>query len=869
MEWIRRADLGRKDRQMKRTRPPKIAERILAILSFSKNIGILGDTEEEYRIILSEEGRFRANIWYVRQIILPLPFLILSTVYWSYEMFKNYLKIALRNIRRHKSFSFINIAGLVMGMTVCLFLIQLIRYELSYDGFHQDADRIYRIVDRSSSRTQASLSKALVEMFPEVEQAGRVMFFEGFLHIEDSLIQEQRIYFVDPEIMEIFSFPLEHGYDREALSEPFAVLITRRAASQYFGTNDPVGKIFSFNNRFDFHVKGILKEIPENAHFRFDFVASMSTLKSSIGQDFLMGWGSREFFTYFRLAENADPAALANKFDILKEKYGLERPEYHLQSLKKIHVGGNLQADMAMNTDIKYVTILGVISIFILLMACLNYINLSTAQASKRLKEIGLRKVLGSSRGNIIRQFLGESLLTAILAMVLSLSSFFLLLPVMNQFWNRSLSINIFQDPVATFLLFCVPLVVGYTAGIFPALYFSALSPVMLARGKMKIHGKRRLRNGLIVFQFVITVFLLIGSFIIDDQLQYLKKKSSNAYGEPIVMITLNDQRIRRNHIPFKDALLQHPGIVEATASFNLPFMITTGSWCSWPGQIEDDRFIIRHSCVEHNFVDFYQIDLIEGRNFSEEFSTDEANAVLINATAARLMGGENVIGRTITTSSLLQNATVVGILEDFHFKPLTQRIEPLTLTLLKDKGLFAGVNFLAVKMDPHQIPEILAFIEETWQDFAPEYPLVFNFMNDRIEALYRQETKVGEGIRMLTIIEIFLACLGLFGLSLFTAEQKTKEIGLRKVLGASSHSLVFMLFRELIRWIVFASLIAFPLAWYVMYRWLQNFEYHTEIEWTSFALSTLMVLLVSILTMGYHLVRASRANPIDTLRFE
>ena len=850
--------------------PPKLAEWILCRIYPDKGeFTSVGDFREEYEEVCRSEGSFRAHLWYWKQIVKSIPCFIRNKIHWSLIMIHNYLKVAFRNIKRHKGYSFINIAGLVMGMTVCLFLIQLIRYELSYDGFHQDADQIYRVVDRSSSRTQASLSKALVETFPEVEQAGRVIFFEGFLRIEDELIQNQRIYFADPEIMEIFSFPPEYGYDREALSDPFTVFITRHAAFQYFGTDDPVGKTFSFANRFDFHVKGVLKDIPENAHFRFDFVASMSTLRSIYGQDFLTGWGSREFFTYFRLAENADPGALAVKFDTLEEKYGLERPEYRLQSLKKIHIGGNLQADMAINTDIKYVTILGVISVFILLMACLNYINLSTAQASKRLKEIGLRKVLGSTRGNIIKQFLGEALLTAIVAMGLSISIFFLLLPVMNQFWNRSLSFNIFQDPAAAFLLFCVPLVVGCVAGIFPAFYFSTLSPVMLARGKMKRQGKGRLRSGLIVFQFVITVFLLIGSFIIGDQLQYLKKKSSNAYGEPIVMITLNDQRIRRNHDPFKDALLQHPAIGEATASFNLPFMITTGSWCSWPGQVEEDRFIIRHSCVEHNFIDFYQIGLIEGRNFSKEFSTDETSAVLINETAARLMGGENVIGRTIATSSLFQNATVVGILEDFHFKPLHQRIEPLALTLLKDEGRFAGVHYLAVKIEPNQIQEILDYIGETWKDFAPEFPLAYNFMDDRIEALYRQETKVGEGIRILTVIEIFLACLGLFGLSLFTAEQKTKEIGVRKVLGASSLGLVFMLSRELIRWIAFASLIAFPLAWYVMHRWLQNFEYRTEIGWSSFAVSTLMVLLVSMLTMGYHLVRASRANPVDTLRYE
>ena len=783
-------------------------------------------------------------------------------------MFKNYLKIAFRNFRKHKVYAFINISGLVLGIAASLCLIQLIRYELSYDGFHEDADRIYRIVDRGSSRTQASLADALEEMFPEVEQAGRVMFFQGFIRIDDALIQNQRIYFADPEIMDIFSFPSTHGYDRKSLADPFSVLITQQAAEKYFRAENPVGKIFSFANQLDFHVKGILDDIPENTHFRFDFIAPISNLKTIIGEDFLTGWGSREFFTYFRLAENANASRLSDKFPALKEKYGLERPEYRLQPLKKIHVGGNLQADMGVNTDTKYLTLLGIIVVFLLLMAFLNYINLSTAQASKRLKEIGLRKVIGSKRGDIIRQFMAEALLTAMIAIVLSVFMLHVLFPEINHFWDRTLSFNVFQDSIAALLLLGVPLAVGLIAGFFPAFRLSSFSPSMMAKGKLSKQGKGRLRTGLIVFQFVITIFLLIGSLIVDDQLQYLKKGSSNAYGESIVIMELTDSRIRRNHIPFKNALQSHPAVWEATASFNLPFRITTGSWCSWPGQADNERFVIRHSCVEHNFIDFYKISLVEGRNFSKLLTTDQSNAVLINQTAARLLGGKDVVGRTVS-SSLFQNATVVGILEDFHFKPLHQRVEPLALTMLQDNGRFAGVNYLAVKLDPDRIPEVLAYLDKTWKDFSPEYPLTYDFLDDHIEAMYRQEIKVGNGIRILTIIEIFLACLGLFGLSLFTAEQRTKEIGVRKVLGASTPGLVWMLLRELTRWIGFAAVIAFPLAWYVMRQWLQNFEYHTEIAWPSFAISTLLVLLVSIITLGYHSIRAATANPVESLRYE
>ena len=783
-------------------------------------------------------------------------------------MLNNYFKTGLRNMLRNKMISCINLSGLTLGMTVSLCLIQLIRYELSYDGFHKDAERIYRIVDRSHSRTQASLSNALVETFPEVEQAGRVMFLDGFIRIGDTLVQNQRIYFADPEIMEIFSFPSESGYDREAMSEPFSILITRSTAFKYFGTDDPVGRTFSFVNRYDFHVKGVLEDVPENTHFRFDFIAPISTLKSIFGQNSLTGWGSRDFFTYFRLAEQAKPNVLVDKFCDLKGKYGLERPEYHLQPLKKIHVAGNLQADMSVNTDTTYVSILCVISVFILLMVCLNYINLSTAQASKRLKEIGLRKVIGSKRRDIILQFLCEALLTTLLAMVITVSILYLLLPTMNRFWDRSLTFDIFHDPTVSILLIGIPLTVGFIAGFFPAFYLSAQSPVMVVKGKINTLGKGRIRSGLIVFQFFITVFLLIGLLIVDDQLQYLKKENSSAYGESIVMVEITDSRIRHNHKSFMNKLQQHPAILEATASFNLPFMITTGSWCSWPGQAEEDRFVIRHSCVEHNFIDFYRIGIVKGRNFSKDLSTDKQNAVLINETAARLMWGDDVVGRTVS-SSLFQNATVVGILEDFHFKPLHQRIEPLALTLLRDEGRFAGVNYLAIKINPNQIPDVLSYIEKTWKDFAPEYPMSYDFMDDRIKALYRQEIKVGEGIRMLTMIEIFLSCLGLFGLSLFTAEQRTKEIGVRKVFGASVPGLILMLFRELIRWIGLATLLAFPIAWLVMHRWLQNFEYHTHINWIPFAGATLIVLLVSALSIVYHSVHAAMANPVESLRYE
>ena len=783
-------------------------------------------------------------------------------------MLHHFIKTALRNIRKKKGSALIHIVGLAVAMTVCLFLFQLIRYEKSYDGFYENADRIYRITDRSHSRAQASLAGALPEMFPEVEKAGRVMFFEGFARIRDHLIPDLRLHFADPEIWDIFSMSSLKGRGRESLSEPMSVLITQSASEKYFGETDPIGKTIRFSNRIPFQVAGIIPDIPKNTHFRYEIMASMSSLKSIIGEDFLKGWGSREFFTYLLLKKGTDSSVLSGKFDDLKEKYGLERPEYRLQPLKDIHLSGNLQGEMEVNSDRTYVTVLAAVSFFILLMACLNYINLSTARVSRRLKEIGLRKVVGSGRKDVIFQLLIESLLTASLAMAVSLSAVFLLLPSLRSYWNRPLSFNLWQDPVVAGLVLGIPLVVGFLSGVFPAVSMSSLTPLMMFRGRIDRKGRLRMRGVLIVFQYVITVFLIASFFIVRGQLRFIKTSSSAAYGEPVVMIDLAGGDLRRHHLPFRDKLLSHSGILDASASYNLPYMMTTGSWCAWPGQDEGERFIIRHSCVDRNFIDFYSISLKSGRNFLPGSTSEEKPTVLVNETAARLMGGDDVVGRTVS-SGLFKDAVVIGVMTDFHFKPLHQRIEPLALTLLQSKGRYAGANHLAVKIDPRRVHDVLSFIKETWEEFAPAYPLSYDFLDDRIEALYRQEIKMGEGIGILTGIEIFLAALGLFGLMISTIERKTKDIGIRKVLGASSMRIVMVLSRSIVIWIGAAALIAVPAALFVMNRWLDNFIYHTTIGWFPFLASVLIVIGVSYLTVGYHTLRAALSNPVDSLRRE
>ena len=784
-------------------------------------------------------------------------------------MFVNFIKSSLRNIRKFWKYSLINLLGLILGMIICLCLISLIRYELSYDVFRRDAHRIYRIVDRSSSRTQANLSDALAEMFPEVEQVGRIMYFEGFIRIEDAIFQNQRIYFADPEIMDIFSISDAQGYDEEYFKGPFSLLITRKAAHQYFGTEDPVGKTIVFRNDLEFHVQGIIDTPPENTHFRYDFIASMSSLKSIYGENILSDWDNRNFFTYIKLKENVKEEDLTSKLPGLNEKYNLERPEYHLQLLKKIHVSGNLQADMDVNTDMSYVNILIVILLFIILMVCFNYINLATAQSLKREKEIGLRKVLGSSPKEIRRFFITESLLISYVSMMLSVILFYIFLPGIRRFWDRPLSFNIYKDAISAAILFGLPLLIGLFSGFIPALRFSRFSSLHLGGKNVTISGKAKLRSGLIVLQFVITNILLITTLTIDAQLKYLTKESSKVYGEQVVFIDLNDPDLRLNYLPFTNALKEDPRILELTASFNLPYSITSGSWCTWPGQEEDERFIIRQSRVEKNFVDFYQINIVDGRNFSLDFITDKENAVLINETAARLMGGKDIIGRRISTSTLFKDAEVIGIMEDFHFKPMHQEIEPLVLTLIKETGQFAGVRHVAIKIEPGHTWEVLSFISKCWNTFSPDYPLQYGFLNDRIEVLYQQEIKIGEGIRVLTLIQIIIACSGLYGLSLFSAEQKTRDIGIRKVHGASVYDIFSRHVHELIKWVLIAILFAIPISYFTMNWWLRGFAYHINLSIKPFLLGSVVTIIIALFGMSYQAIKAAISNPVDSLRYE
>jgi putative ABC transport system permease protein len=853
---------------------PKTANFILKLFikeePFSERTG---DLQEIFPSQVKECGLTRARLWYTFQILFILFSFFKTQTEWGVIMFKNYLKVALRNFRRQKVFSSINVVGLSVGMTVSILIFLLIRYERSYDTFHQNTDTIYRVADDDYSTTAANLAQALKQEFPEIKHAARVVKLGGFLQNERGYFNETEIQCVDPEFFNIFSYPLATGNLPEPLEQPFQVLITQELAAKLFGNNDPVDQTVNYNNRFDFIVKGVLQNIPENTHMKFDMLASMLTYRALLGPDyehFLNRWGSHDFWTYIQLQDNVNTAQLEDKFPQFETKYkDLEKMDIFLQPVRSIHTSGNLRYEMETNTEVRNLYFLSTIALLILLIACFNFMNLATAQVTKRSKEVGLRKVVGSSRFQLIKQFFGESMVFSLVAMGFSLLIVKISLTAFNSFIQRNLELDVFNDIGILAIFLGIAFFTGLISGCYPAFFLSSFEPMRILKGG-KFGSKKSLtfRNVLVVFQFSITIFLIFTSLVVFNQLNFLKDKSFGNIEDPIVNILLSDNHLRSNPALLENELRKNPQILDLTSSYNLPILIPTGNNVTWDGQTEEERFIIRQTNVDYNFIDFYGIEIAKGRSFNRENTSDKSQSVLINETAARRIGWEDPIGKRINYG-VNEGMVVIGVMKDFNFKPLYDEIEPLVISLLQDSGYFGGVNYISAKISADHIPQTLEFFEKTWENLSSKYPLSYSFLDERIEARYQTEQKMGSSITYMAIIAVFLACMGIFGLSLFTVEEKTKEIGIRKILGATAVNIVFILSKEFVRWVVISALLTFPLAWFVMNKWLQNFAYRTNIGFDAFAYALALSLLVAFLAVSFQSIRAALGNPVNALRHE
>lgn len=878
---------------MKQTfhKPPMLASLLFRnILPESDTIFLRGDFDEIFNDLVAEKGRLWAKGWYWSQLIVSVPEILITIVYWRIAMIHNYLKIALRNLLRYKFYSMINVIGLAVGIACCLLILLYIQHELSYDRYHEKADRIYRLAvslnfggtEGEIATVGAPAAAALVNDYPEVLDATRFQSTGNwYIRYGETTFKETRLVYADANVFDVFTIPLLQGDPKTALAEPNTIVISETMADKYFGTDDPLGKTLNLDATTDYEVTGVFREIPSNTHFHYDFFASLATIEERLPPI----WLSMNWNTYLVLREGADPTALEAKFPEMAKKYcGPEferfvsasweevmesggRLDFYLQPVTKIHLHSDLLGELEPNSDIKYVYIFSVIAFFILVIACINFMNLSTARSANRAREVGIRKVVGSLRSQLVRQFLAESVVLSVIALFIALLLVGLALSRFNDLAGKELSIRSLTDPVILFAFFLMIVFIGLIAGSYPAFFLSSFKPVAVLREKLGSGMRGRwMRRALVVFQFTMSIVLIIGTIVVFKQLKYVQNSKLGFDKEQVFI--LHDAFILRSQVEsFKNEVLQNPEIVSATVTGYLPVTSDRSLNAVIPEGKQEETTPIQTWWVDFDYVKTLGLEIVEGRDFSRTFSTD-SSAVIINEAAVIHFGWDEPLGKTIGSfvavdEPVVANYTVIGVVRDFHYETLRNQIGPLAMFIDRSTGL------ISFRLKTENLSEIIRFIEDKWNAFLPGQPLEYSFLDDRFDEMYRAEQRIGRIFGIFAALAIFVGCLGLFGLAAFTAEQRTKEIGIRKVLGASISGIVLLMSKEFFTWVVVANIVAWPIAWVVMRRWLQDFAYRTSITVWTFALSAILALVVAMLTVSYQAIKAARTNPVDSLKYE
>ena len=785
-------------------------------------------------------------------------------------MLRNYFKVAVRNMLRHRGYSIINITGLAIGMACCVLIVLWVQDELSFDRFHENAGDIYRVIqdinfaDHSTTWaiTQGPLGPALRDDFPEIENMVRLAR-RGMRLTYQEISFDERLVLADGSIFDVFTFPLLRGDPKTALSDPLSLVLTEDMALKYFGEEDPIGKTLKVDNRFDFKVTGVLKEVPRNSHIRFDFLIPFvfgRVLNYTVDR-----WGNSQFTTYVQLQEGIPAEAVIRKISrYLDNKPTIEKDAaLNLQPLTRIHLHSRYEFDFA-SGDITYVTVFSLVAFFVLLIACINFMNLTTARSANRAREVGMRKVAGAHRSNLVRQFFGESMVLVAISFLLALILVRLGLPAFNNLAAKELTFGLSSGAWLGGALLGMAFLTGLIAGSYPALFLSGFQPVRVLRGSVAAGARSSLfRKSLVVFQFSLTILLLICTLVVYYQLDYMRNKKLGYDKEHLVYLGMRG-KMRGQFDSVKEQLLKHPDILGVTASANVPtygYSFSNSLW-RWEGQDPDAEILMRAGFVDVDFFETLGIPLVAGRGFSREFSTDEGGAVVVNEEAARIMGMEDPVGRSLHLGDTTY--TIVGLAKDYHFRSLRQKIDPLILIYSPRSS-----RTLFVRLRGEDIPRSLAHIEKVWGTFAPGFDYSYRFMDEALDLLYRAERRTGTIFRVFTLLAILISCLGLFGLASYLAERRTKEIGIRKVLGATVSQIVLILSRDFTKWVVVANVAAWPVAYYVMYRWLQGFAYRIPLPWWVFLLSGLLAILIALVTVSYQSIRAAVADPGQALKYE
>lgn len=793
-------------------------------------------------------------------------------------MLSNYIKISVRTFWKNKLFSGLNIVGLGVGMTAVWLMVLYVIDEWSYDRFHTNADRIVRVVQHAQwsgnmlklAPTSAPFAPALKADYPDVEKAVRIQpEGGGLLTFNNKKIEVNNIFFTDPTVFDVFSFPFLYGDPGTALSKPQSIVLTKSLAENLFGdAGKAVGKVIEFSNHFPNTVTGVIEDIPTNSHLQFSALRSFPAAYTS-------GWQNAELYTYLLLTEGSDYKTLEAKLPgffqkYLKKEMGDVAYRIELQPLTSIHLHSHLDYEISPNGNARTVSIFAAVAALILLIAGINYVNLYTARSLKRTREVGVRKAIGSYRQQLIGQFLTESMLMTLLAGLASAGLVVLALPYFNQMADKALTLGSVPNTLLIVALFSLS--IGALSGLYPALVLSGFRPVTALRGQLgNQSGGNMFRQSLVVFQFVATVALIACSGIVYRQMSFVMHKDLGFNKEQVLTFHIDSEVVRQRVEALKEALVRSPLIKSASAASN-PIgnnnIGGTGLFFEQNGAFSGSTQMVQKFLVDADYLNTLEIKLVNGRNFSESFNSDVSDAVLVNETLARQLGGQ-VVGKRvryfIDQESHTAEAHVVGVVKDFHTYSLQHKIEPLVLQMPAP----ADKDNLYVRIQPASVTEALAYIQSVYHTFDPVSTLDFHFLDENFSKQYRAEQKQGDILLTFTILAVLIACLGLFGLTAFAAEQRTKEIGVRKVLGASVTSIVTLLSRDFLRLVLIAIVIAIPIAWYAMNQWLADFAYKLTITWWIFALSGLLTIVIALLTVGFQSIKAALMNPVKSLRSE
>ena len=803
-------------------------------------------------------------------------------------MFRNYLTIALRHMGRQKAYSAINLIGLAIGIAACILILLYVQYELSFDKYIKDHDRIFR-VSRSWLNADGKVNLHLGHLAPpfsplfkldyedRIEQSIQLLNYDPLIKTDDKHFIEESFFFADPEYLEVFSWTMILGDPKTALQEPYSVVLTKSLAKKYFNDQNPIGKTMNLNGIADLKVTGVIEDIPRNSHLHPTMFAPMVLVEQFYGgrEQFMEAWGSNNFSTYIKLKKGEDPIEFEKSLAGFIDKHldagdngkASDFNKLQLMNITDIHLHSHLDSEIEENGDIAYIYLFTIIAGFILVIACINYINLATARSAKRAREVGIRKVMGAYRGRLIRQFLAESIVFAIISLLIACLIVVLLLPWFNDFSHRALSLNILNNQFLLLLLLAITLITGLVAGMYPAIFLSSFEPATVLKGAIVKGGRSFMRSGLVVFQFFISIVMLIGVGVVNDQLHYVKNKDLG-FSKNHIMVLPSSDEIHAKYPLYKEQLLRQPGIKSVAYSSRIPsgrLLDSQGGAVEFGSDMKNLDFRLADVHTDFDFLKTMGIPVIAGRDFDVHLASDSSEAFIINEAAVKAIGwmsNDLAVGKKMNYGG--RQGYIIGVVKDFHFESLKQIIAPVIFMITKDR-----YGSVVVKLDEQMQDETISFLQKQWSYWRPDFPFSYFFVDARFNELYEADEKVAELVSYFSIIATMIGILGLFGLASYTAERRFKEIGIRKVMGASATQILFLLSKGFTVLVIIGFVLAIPIAIWSMNQWLSTFAYHGKISLLSIFGAGVLAIIIAWLTVGIQTIKAARINPVDSLRQE